>query len=105
MITEFYGTRFPAAPLSPPPESADSFFRKGKGKDMDNETPLSWIKHFLRSLVPAPSDKKSKATESPFPQALAKVMNYCFAEMQHERLSIEIKAAAARCGFEVRPYL
>lgn len=102
MITVYYNKQLHVDLLTPGPETADSFFRKGKGKESDSETPLSWITNFLRSLVPASDEQKLKATESPFPQALAKVMNYCFAEMQHERLSTEVRAAAAQCGFEVR---
>lgn len=36
-----------------------------------------------------------------FGEALAKVMNFCFLEMQHTRLGGELRAAAANAGFEV----
>jgi senataxin len=76
---------------------------KGKGKEVDPENPLSWISGFLWSLMPAKGEKsKSVGKEAALPQALAKVMNFCFAEMQHERLPVEVKAAAAQCGFDVR---
>jgi hypothetical protein len=56
--------------------------------------------------MPAKGEKgKSSGKEAALPQALAKVMNFCFAEMQHERLPVEVKAAAAQCGFDVRIHI
>jgi len=74
---------------------------KGKGKEVNSENPLSWISDFLRSLVPVKGEKRKSSKDLALPQALAKVMNFCFAEMQHERVSVEVKAATAQCGFEV----
>jgi hypothetical protein len=36
-----------------------------------------------------------------FSEALAKVINFCFAEMQHDRLQPQARAAAAEAGCEV----
>ena len=94
---------FQRDPTSLPAPSGGS--DKGKGKEADPENTLSWISGFLWSLMPAKGEKgKSVGKEAALPQALAKVMNFCFAEMQHERLSVEVKAAAAQCGFDVRDF-
>lgn len=72
--------------------------RKGKGKQSDQQGPLSWITDFLVSLTSSTASTK----ESAFPETLAKAMHFCFAEMQHERLSQRLRAAAADVGFKVR---
>lgn len=85
----------------PSPQAVSLSVSKGKEKEVDSESPMSWISDFLRSLVPVKGERRKSGKELALPQALAKAMNFCFAEMQHERVSVEVKAAAAQCGFEV----
>lgn len=91
-------TSDPASPINAPPRMQ----WKGKGKESDSQTPFSWIKDFLRSLIPESIAEAKAPKESAFPQALAKAMNFCFAEMQHERWTSVASATAAQCGLEVR---
>lgn len=71
---------------------------KGKGKDgADDASPLAFITPFLVSVLDA---QRAKET-SGFSEALAKVMNYCFAEMQHDRLEVTVRAANAEAGLKV----
>lgn len=73
---------------------------KGKGKEgAIDASPLGFITAFLVSVLDAQRAKES----SGFSEALAKAMNYCFAEMQHDRLDVPVRAAAAEAGFKVRP--
>jgi senataxin len=103
LVTKHYESSSASNPATPIDENGFSYQAKGKGKEASTESPLSWISDMLRSLVPAQTKEKNPRTanELPLPQALAKVMNFCFAEMQHESWVIEAKAAAAQCGFEV----
>jgi len=96
VITEHYQS----SPSSPPQDGTLSI-SKGKGKEFDSDHPMSWISDFLRSLVPLKGERRKSGKEMALPQALAKAMNFCFAEMQHERVSVEVKAASAECGFDV----
>jgi senataxin len=80
---------------APPPSETDT--RKGKGKENRTTDALNWMTDFLVSLV----EPGSKTTESAFPEALAKVMHFCFAEMQHEQFDQRLRAAAAETGFKV----
>ncbi|CAK9786073.1 hypothetical protein CC85DRAFT_326715 [Cutaneotrichosporon oleaginosum] len=70
---------------------------KGKDKEGTEDTgPLSFITPFLVSVLDAQKAKEG----SGFSEALAKVMNYCFAEMQHDRLEVQVRAAVAESGFK-----
>lgn len=101
-ISDFFPRHHSNSPDTPPPAYTTSVIdAKGKAKESDADTPLSWVRDFLRSLVPEANSTREKPKESAFPQALAKAMNFCFAEMQHEGWSPEASAAAAQCGFEV----
>ena len=89
-------------PSSPPsPQEGTISISKGKGRESNSENPMSWISDFLRSLVPLKGERRKSGKEMALPQALAKAMNFCFAEMQHERVSVQVKAASAQCGFDV----
>jgi senataxin len=99
LFTSYYEGTSSLLPPTPPSDDGGSHLAKGKGKQVSDEAPFSWVSNFLRSLVAEKT--KDPPAESPLPQALAKVMNFCFAEMQHEGWTVEAKAAAAQCGFEV----
>jgi senataxin len=75
---------------------------KGKSKD-EGEGALSWITPFLKSLIggTAGVEAADSSGGGGFGEALAKVMNFCFLEMQHTRLGGEVRAAAAHAGFQV----
>jgi senataxin len=96
VITEHYQSFSP-----PSPQEGTITKSKGKGKEIDSDNPMSWISDFLRSLVPLKGERRKSGKEMALPQALAKAMNFCFAEMQHERVSVEVMAASAQCGFDV----
>jgi senataxin len=96
VITQHYQSSSP-----PPPQDGTISMSKGKGKECDSDNPMTWISDFLRSLVPLKGERRKSGKEMALPQALAKAMNFCFAEMQHERVSVEVKAASAQCGFDV----
>jgi senataxin len=102
VVIAYYQDRAAAVPMDV--DDSSSAATKGKGKDADAETPLSWVSDFLRSLVPRKEQTNKRERESALPQALAKAMSFCFAEMQHERLSENVKAASAKCGFDVSDY-
>lgn len=87
--------RYPDDNASSTAESEKS--GKGKEKEESIDSPLGWITNFLISLIDSPQGAK----ESAFPEALARVMVFCFAEMQHERLNDRLRAAAAKVGFDV----
>lgn len=71
---------------------------KGKDKEgADESSPLAFVTPFLVSVL----DTQRAKEGSGFSEALAKVMNYCFAEMQHDRLDVSVRAAAAEAGFKV----
>ncbi|BEI80229.1 hypothetical protein CcaverHIS002_0107580 [Cutaneotrichosporon cavernicola] len=70
---------------------------KGKSREGAEEAgPLAFITPFLLSVLDAQRTKEG----SGFSEALAKVMGYCFAEMQHDRLDIQVRAAVAEAGFK-----
>jgi senataxin len=74
---------------------------KGKGKEgAEDEGPLGFITPFLLSVLDAQKAKEG----SGFSEALAKVMSYCFAEMQHDRIDVQVRAAVAETGFKVRKF-
>jgi senataxin len=64
-------------------------------------TPLLWIVDYLVSAVD--SEKENSTVVRGFSEALAKAINFCFSDMQHESLKVPARAAAAEAGCQVSP--
>ncbi|WVQ83579.1 hypothetical protein IAT38_005720 [Cryptococcus sp. DSM 104549] len=79
---------------------------KGKGKKKESDGPLDWLGDYLISLVDAEknsgetTNRRDSSLGAGMPEALAVGMNMMFQELQHVRLSSEMRAAAALAGFE-----
>jgi len=71
---------------------------KGKGK-AGTANSLEWVTNYLLSVVDG--QEEGSTASSGFSEALAKVINFCFAEMQHNSLNVAARAAAAEAGCEV----
>ena len=66
----------------------------------------SWMTDYLVSLTEVETTAQTAPTAgnkpvSGFGEALAKVSNFCFSEMQHARLDAGVRAAVARAGIDV----
>lgn len=81
----------------------------GKSKELrkPDKNPLDWLGDYLLSV--ADTEKRmitqtgeEKGSGMAFAEALAVVTNMVYQELQHSRLSNELRATAASAGFEVR---
>ena len=59
---------------------------------------LACLKPYLQSTLGS-----ADAERSAFGETLAKMANYAFSEMQHNRLSAQVRAEVAKAGLEVCP--
>jgi senataxin len=66
---------------------------------MTTANSLDWITNYLLSTVDA--EEKDAAPVRGFSEALAKAINFCFTEMQHDSLSVSARTAAAEAGCRV----
>lgn len=80
---------------------------KSKGRRKPDTNPLDWLGDYLLSV--ADTEKglvtqvgEEKGSGMAFAEALAVATNMVFQELQHGRLSNELRATAASAGFEVR---
>lgn len=75
---------------------------KGKGRIGVDEVKNTffWMCSYLLSVVD--SEGANNASGLGFPEVLAKTVNFCFAEMQHNSLAVSARTAAAEAGSEVR---
>jgi senataxin len=71
---------------------------KGKGKEGHSGGPLAWLSSFMVSLCPAKDTSGSSPKDSGFGEALAKILAFCYQDMQHGRFEQETRAAAATAG-------
>ncbi|KAK8861338.1 hypothetical protein IAR55_002157 [Kwoniella newhampshirensis] len=100
LLEDRYLADLSATNLSRTEGLAQSDKEKGKKKELDG--PLDWISDFLLSLVDTEQEipVTDKSSTSGFAEALAVATNFTFQELQHGRLSGELRAAAAFAGFE-----
>ncbi|ORY29551.1 SEN1 N terminal-domain-containing protein [Naematelia encephala] len=95
---------FPPSQLTASPIPSADQRSKGKRKEEMLPSCVAWFRPFLLSLVEhrlasVPDHVKINSAGG-FGEAIARVMGFCFQEMQHSRFNSEVRAGIARAGFE-----
>ncbi|OXB33487.1 senataxin [Cryptococcus neoformans] len=104
---ELLETRYPA-PLDSEADGHDASgngSNKSKGRRKPDTNPLDWLGDYLLSVADTEKELitqvgEEKGSGMAFAEALAVATNMVFQELQHDRLSNELRATAAFAGFE-----